>query len=552
LRRNAAFPTIRSHFAKIVWLVFLGNTHVPHPSHLAIARTLAVWAMFLGTLGLSGGCAPLRLNQNDEAMRQLDELPPAIKIETSTPVGMTNREMQSRQQERAELRRDAPQEPTQRRRGGPESQAPRYQPSEQTKVSPPPVREEETATPMAQRAQISAATEMEYLRVLDQANITDPIERAQFLADLEASEPRHRGMLLRMIKANASQRQPKATEPRSGPLKRGMMPEDAVVDADEEPLPRRRDHLAMAVNNPHDDLPIRKNPRAEQPLARTLPEPIAKNSTPAVANPIRQVAHLEPEPTREVPAAQEPEQLFRDALSGMEKQLKNGTADRTTEIAAIRLRLLQALAGQREAALAPVPNLSPAQQEFLSQQVYALAALVDQQGNALWSRRAGLTAEHLQSAADKLSQQAGLQVRNAQLCTEIKSFGNYTTFAKQTFRPNQEVLLYAELDRFQTRNTERGFHTKFHASYQILDRNGRKIVEKELGLAEEHSPVRRRDYFVSYLVRLPAELQGDEYTLKLMIEDQLGGQVGETSVRLMIEGAAATASPLLLPMKASP
>ncbi len=507
--------------------------------------------MFLGTLGISGGCAPFRLNQNDEAMmRQLDELPPAIKIETSTPVGKTNREMQARQQERAELQRDAPQEPTQRRRGGPESQAPRYQPPEQSKVATPPVHEEVATSPVTQRAQLSAATETEYLRALDQANITDPIERAQMLADLEATEPRHRGIMLRMLKASASQRQPKSTEPRSGPLKRGMMPEDTAVDADDEPLPRRRDHLAMSVNNPHDDLSLRKNPRIDQPLARTLPEPIAKNSAPAATNPIRQVAHLEAEPTREVAGAQDPEQLFRDALAGMERQLKSGTAERTTEIAAIRLRLLQALAGQREAALAPVPNLSPAQQEFLSQQVYALAALVDQQGNALWSRRAALTADHLQTAADKLSQQAGLQVRNAQLCTEIKSFGNYTTFAKTTFRPNQEVLLYAELDRFQTRNTERGFHTKFHAGYQILDRNGRKIVEKELGLAEEHSPVRRRDYFVSYLVRLPAELQGEEYTLKLMIEDQLGSQVGETSVRLNIEGAAP--SSLLLPMKASP
>jgi hypothetical protein len=293
-----------------------------------------------------------------------------------------------------------------------------------------------------------------------------------------------------------------------------------------------------------------------RPAINPKDHPEARYSS-AGQNPVRQASHLEPETPREAkpqdasPKSQDPEQLFREALAGMEKQLKNGTSERTAEIAAIRLRLLQALAGQRDAALEPVPNLSPAQQEFLSQQVYALAALVDQQGNALWSRRAALTSEHLQTAADKLSQQAGLLVRNAQLCTEIKSFGSYTTFTKQTFRPNQDVLLYAELDRFKTSNTERGFHTKFHAGYQILDRNGRKIVEKELGLAEEYSPVRRRDYFVSYLVRLPAELQGDEYTLKLMIEDQLGNQVGETSVRLMIEGAAppmsSASSPLLLP-----
>lgn len=547
MRQYAEFPTIRSHFCEIIWLVFFGILHVPHSTPLLAARTLAFWAIFHGTLMISSGCAPFRLNQNDEAMmRQLDELPPAIKIETSSPVGMTNREAQARQQDRATLRQDAPQEPLPRRRGAPESQAPRYQPPEQSKASFPRALESEVAPATAQGSPLSAATETEYLRALDQANITDPNERAQLLADLEATEPRHRGIMLRMLKASAGQRRTKPAPARTLPLERDWDREDVVVEEKAEPLPRQRQHLAQSIDDPHSDATPNKNSRPEPPLARRQPEQLAKNTTPAAASAIRQVAHVEPEPTRETPATQDPEQLFRDALAGMEKQLKNGTADRTTEIAAIRLRLLQALAGQREAALAPVPNLSPAQQEFLSQQVYALAALVDQQGNALWSRRAALTAEHLQTAADKLSQQAGLLVRNAQLCTEIKSFGNYTTFAKTTFRPNQEVLLYAELDRFQTRNTERGFHTKFHAGYQILDRNGRKIVEKELGLAEEHSPVRRRDYFVSYLVRLPAELQGDEYTLKLMIEDQLGGQVGETSVRLMIEGAAPSAS-LLLP-----
>lgn len=535
-------------------------------------RTLAVWAMFTGTLWTSGGCTPFRLNQNDEMMRQLDELPPAIKVDAS-PVGsasMTNRDAQVRQQERNELRHDAPQEPLQQRRGGAETTAPRFQPTPANSSAAPRFQPEQSSTtspapqtvavsPAGSQHQLSPATEAEYLKALDQAGITDPIERAQMLTDLAATEPRHRMMMLRMLKANNSQRQPKGVAARSPGYNRELTPDAVAYESNEEPLPRRRDHQAMVQEDvrDHSSLSKKRNPDVVvRPAINPQDHPEARVSS-AGPNQIRQASHLEPEAPRETktqdlpPKAQDPEQLFRDALAGMEKQLKNGTSDRSAEIAAIRLRLLQALAGQRDAALEPVPNLSPAQQEFLSQQVYALAALLDQQGNALWSRRAALTSEHLQTAADKLSQQAGLLVRNAQLCTEIKSFGNYTTFTKQTFRPNQDVLLYAELDRFKTSNTERGFHTKFHAAYQILDRNGRKIVEKELGLAEEYSPVRRRDYFVSYLVRLPAELQGDEYTLKLMIEDQLGSQVGETSVRLMIEGAApavsSASSPLLLP-----
>jgi hypothetical protein len=381
-----------------------GNHHVPHPTPFAAQRlltawTLTAWTVILGVTGISGGCAPLRLNQNDEAMmRQLDELPPAIKIETATPVGMTNREMQARQQERAALNRDAPPEQMQRRSGGPESQAPRYQPPAPTKAKATEPEAFEGAAsapagPAEQRTQLSAATESEYLRALDQAGITDPIERTQMLADFEATEPRHRGMMLRMLRVNVSQRK-KASESLPGMPKRGIQPEDVAADTDEEPLPPRRDSLAMTANDPSGEAPLRRNTRAAQPPARKMPDPIANNTPAPTANPIRQVAHTEPAspsiptPTRDLAAAQDPEQLFRDALAGMERQLKTGTTERTAEIAAIRLRLLQALAGQREAALEPVPNLSPAQQEFLSQQVYALAALVDQQGNALWSRRA--------------------------------------------------------------------------------------------------------------------------------------------------------------------
>jgi hypothetical protein len=568
--RFLRFARISPH--GILRAYFEKNFMSPLPS-LASLRNLVVPAIFAGMLVTCSGCARLQFSRNEEAMRQLDELPPAIKVE-APPVGMTNRDAQTRQQERNELRHDAPQEPLQRRRGGSETMAPRFQPEQSNLPAAPPYQPDQSnissPAPLAKTAatgltaqQLSPATETEYLRALDQAGITDPIERAQMLADLEATEPRHRGIMLRMLKASQQQRQPKAVAARQAPLERELTPDAVAYEPHDEPAPRRRERTPLVQDNPYDDPPLKRNPRAEQLNARQAqeyaPQESLTRNMPAGPNPVRQVSHLEPEAPRESPKtqdvsakSQDPEQLFREALAGMEKQLKNGTSERTPEIAAIRLRLLQALAGQRDAALEPVPNLSPAQQEFLSQQVYALAALVDQQGNALWARRAGLAAEHLQTAADKLSQQAGLLVRNAQLCTEIKSFGNYTTFAKQTFRPNQEVLLYAELDRFQTRNTERGFHTKFHAAYQILDRNGRKVVEKELGLAEEHSPVRRRDYFVSYLVRLPAELQSDEYTLKLLIEDQLGNQVGETSVRLQIEGAppavsAASAAQLLLP-----
>ena len=209
--------------------------------------------------------------------------------------------------------------------------------------------------------------------------------------------------------------------------------------------------------------------------------------------------------------------------------------------------MFYALNGDKKRAFEPVAGLNTRQQEFLRQQVYALLTLLpatndsinsDNSGTptalASWQRRASLAGENLQQAADLLGMTGGLAVRNLHFCTDIKGFGVYTPFAKEVFRPGQEVLLYAELNNFTSESADKGEHTRFTARYQIHDKQGNQLVEKELGTAEEFCRNRRHDYFVLYHLWMPQQVNPGEYSIKLQVEDTLGGLFGETTLAFKI------------------
>ena len=54
----------------------------------------------------------------------------------------------------------------------------------------------------------------------------------------------------------------------------------------------------------------------------------------------------------------------------------------------VSLRLLRLLAGQTEAAMEPIPHISPAEQDYWSQQIFALATYLDHHSQPDDKRRA--------------------------------------------------------------------------------------------------------------------------------------------------------------------
>jgi hypothetical protein len=92
------------------------------------------------------------------------------------------------------------------------------------------------------------------------------------------------------------------------------------------------------------------------------------------------------------------------------------------------------------------------------------------------------------------------------------------------------------VENFQSKLTEKGYHTALKAHYQIFDASGSRVAEKDLGLKDEHCQNRRRDFFVPYFLWMPKQAAPGKYHLKLTLEDIHAGQTAEATIEFEIKG----------------
>ncbi|HZZ30005.1 MAG TPA: hypothetical protein VFE46_18560 [Pirellulales bacterium] len=201
------------------------------------------------------------------------------------------------------------------------------------------------------------------------------------------------------------------------------------------------------------------------------------------------------------------------------------------------LRMLYLVAGRRDDALKPVAGTGDTNQEFWSEELFGLAAVLDEQHMPDAQRRAAEAAQHLREAASKLGQSGTLVARNLTFCTEVSSYGIYKPFPKYEFKPGQEVVLYAEVENFSSDNSDKGYHTALKSSYQIVDNRGARVAEQEYATTEEWCKNPRRDFFVRYFLYMPKRIYDGNYTLQLTVEDTLGNKMAQSSIPFSIVGA---------------
>ena len=195
-----------------------------------------------------------------------------------------------------------------------------------------------------------------------------------------------------------------------------------------------------------------------------------------------------------------------------------------------RLRLLYLTANRRDDALRPIASAVPAVQEFWSQELYGLATWLDADRISDTASRANEAKRQLGGAAQRLGEIAPLSIRNLSFLSEVESYGNITPFEKRTFAPNQEVVLYAEVENFKSEETVKGFHTVLSGNYQILDGRGQRVAGQELKTIEDLCRNPRRDFFVRYTLFIPKQLNPGKYTLQLTLEDAKAQKVAQSSI----------------------
>ena len=199
-----------------------------------------------------------------------------------------------------------------------------------------------------------------------------------------------------------------------------------------------------------------------------------------------------------------------------------------------RLRMLYVLANRRDEALRLPAEMPADEQEFWSSELFGLSAWLDAGQIADPRRRATEAARHLHDAASSLGALGNLQVRNVAFCSAVRGFGVCTPFERNEFKPREQVILYWEVENLNIESTPKGHRTALRARYQIFDVQGAQVEEGEFPVTEEYCQNRRRDYFVRYYLWMPDRLYDGRYTLKLTVEDDLNGNVGQGSLEFTV------------------
>ncbi len=214
-----------------------------------------------------------------------------------------------------------------------------------------------------------------------------------------------------------------------------------------------------------------------------------------------------------------PQEQLQRLIASLEQQTQ-GPARSLEELQRhVYLRMLYLLAGRREQALEPIPGIPAPQQQYWTNQLYALAVYLDGETIPHSARRATEAKVHLDQAAYHLGTAGNLVVKNLAFCTAVRSYGVIGEFEQKEFRPGQVVLLYAELENFSAEETPEGYRTTLRGSYQIYDARGNQVASEELPVVEDVCRNRRRDFFVSYRIQLPERIYPGRHKLQLTIED---------------------------------
>lgn len=202
----------------------------------------------------------------------------------------------------------------------------------------------------------------------------------------------------------------------------------------------------------------------------------------------------------------------------------------------VHLRLLYLIAQRPEQALTAIPGLEANEREYWQQLCWAASNSLDAEQFPQPRDRAAQSIAPLSTALRRLREQADLSIKNTAFCEQISYFGNYQKFARDEFTPGQEVLLYAEIENFNTDQTHNGEHrTLLRSVIDIIGANGETRWHKTFPATEDRCRNPRRDYFHNYQFAIPDRLPLGPHTLKLTVVDDLSGKQASYSLRFLVK-----------------
>ncbi|MCR9294682.1 MAG: hypothetical protein NXI32_18345 [bacterium] len=222
-------------------------------------------------------------------------------------------------------------------------------------------------------------------------------------------------------------------------------------------------------------------------------------------------------------------------LEMLEAEAEQATNDERREELSTQSRLLRVILDDLSPTEDHLQNLDPAAQKYIRDTLLALEQATNSGGDSIASTRMTEALERHRSASQELASIAPLRVLNLAFCTEIDNFGVIKKFPRYRFRPNQQVLLYCELENFVSKSFDEGYETRLGGYYRIIDAQGRSVVKRDLPEDRDLCANRRSDFYIGYLLSLPDSIAAGPYKLQLSIEDIHGKKSGQAEVEFRID-----------------
>ena len=238
------------------------------------------------------------------------------------------------------------------------------------------------------------------------------------------------------------------------------------------------------------------------------------------------------------------------AIESLEKELLAATPEEVAldeldfQRKAVALRALYLARNEYSKAIEPIQKINAEDREFWQQVFWAMSNHFNTDGISDPNARAAETIEQLRSAVAQLHKKADLKLRNVTFCHSIVSFGNYERFNQDLFTTGQPVLLYAEIENFNSQKQVDPesqvvqHHTALSSTITIY-RHGRQnampVATIPFDVTKDVCRNVRRDYFHSYEFTIPEDLEPGKYTLVLSVSDKLSSKYATRRVHFEVE-----------------
>jgi hypothetical protein len=287
---------------------------------------------------------------------------------------------------------------------------------------------------------------------------------------------------------------------------------------------------AAAVQRPitsaEQPLPEALATAATQPLSATLDQPVV----PASATMRRPSA-------ADTPLTASWNSSVGQAIEQLKEQIANASGlDENLRLSQeISLRLLSLADRKLEAAMEPIPGLTSNEQDYFRHQLQALHEAGNPDAMPVKSRRWSLVMNSQRAATQKLAAASNLEVRSLAFCTDVQGYGVITKFPAYTFKADQELLLYCELENVLAEAVKGGFETQLQGTYELLDDSGRRVADQLLPMEREICQNHRRDYFIIYHIYMPAQIEPGKYQMRVTIEDMKARKFGQATVDFQVQ-----------------